>query len=179
MKKTILKYAAVLFTSITIVSCSDDDDPAVINEEETITTVKLTVTETGTTTSTEYTWTTDDQDPITLQANTTYNVTIEFLDESDPNDIEDITAEVIEEADEHFVFYETTVSGLTYISAMNDTEDTNNIGINISTMWTTGDVGTGIIRAYLIHEPTTKVGTARADFGGETDIQVEFNTTIQ
>ncbi|RZS99525.1 type 1 periplasmic binding fold superfamily protein [Aquimarina brevivitae] len=179
MKNVTLKYLTILFLSITVLSCSDDDDPAVINEEETITTVKLTVTESGSTTSTEYTWTEDSQDPITLQANTTYNFTIEFLDESNPDDVEDITAEVIAEADEHYVFYENTVTGLVFQSAADDTQDSNDISINVSTDWTTGSAGTGIIRAYLIHEPTTKTGDSRADFGGETDIEVEFTTTVQ
>ena len=34
----------------------------------------------------------------------------EFYDASDPNDVENMTLEVIEEADEHYIFYE--VSGV-------------------------------------------------------------------
>ncbi len=170
----------LLFTLVALVSCSDDDDnPEEVLEQEVITTVVLTVTEMGTTNSTEYTWTEDSQDDVTLDADAMYTFDLQFLDESDPEDVEDITEEVIELADEHFVFYETTVSGLTFDSAAGDTIDSNDIGINLSTDWETGDAGTGIVRAFLIHEPTTKTGTSRDDFGGETDIEVDFNVTVQ
>ncbi|WP_299435675.1 type 1 periplasmic binding fold superfamily protein [uncultured Aquimarina sp.] len=181
MKTTINKLAALLFLStIVFTSCSsDDDNPAVINEEETITTVRLTVLESGTTAPEVYTWTESTQDAITLSANTTYNFKIEFLDESNPSDVDNITEEVIAEKDEHFVFYETTVSGLSFTNASDDTIDSNNIGINISTDWSSTDATTGIVRAFLIHEPTTKEGDSRDDFGGETDIEVSFSVTVQ
>ncbi|WP_025742144.1 hypothetical protein [Aquimarina pacifica] len=169
-----------IFLLCVSISCSDDDDnPDAINEEETITTVLLVVTEEGTTNVDTYTWTESDQDDIVLDADSTYNFKIQFLDQSDPTDVEDITEEVIEEKDEHFVFYETTTSGLTFASASDDTIDSDSVAINISTDWETGDATTGIIRAYLIHEPTTKTGSSRDDFGGETDIEVDFNVTIQ
>ncbi|GAA4276088.1 type 1 periplasmic binding fold superfamily protein [Aquimarina mytili] len=180
MKKGIHKLLSIIFIVSILASCSDDDDnPIVINEEETITTVKLSVTESGTTTTQEFEWTESSQDDITLKANTSYNIKIQFLDESNPNDVEDITEEVIAEKDEHFVFYETTVGGLTFDNASDDTVDANNVGINISTDWSAGDAATGVIRAFLIHEPTSKTGDSRADFGGETDIEVDFNVTVQ
>ncbi|MEW7289649.1 type 1 periplasmic binding fold superfamily protein [Aquimarina sp. 2304DJ70-9] len=180
MKKGILKLLSIIFVVSMLTSCSDDDDnPIVINEEETITTVKLSVTESGTTTVQEYEWTESSQDDVTLKANTSYNIKIQFLDESNPNDVEDITEEVIAEKDEHFVFYQTTVSGLTFDNASDDTIDTNNIAINISTDWSAGDAATGVIKTFLIHEPTSKTGNTRDDFGGETDIEVDFNVTVQ
>ncbi|MDH7446230.1 type 1 periplasmic binding fold superfamily protein [Aquimarina sp. 2201CG14-23] len=180
MKTTINKLAVLFLFTIAFTSCSsDDDNPLVINEEETITTVRLTVLESGTTASQVYTWTEDNQDAITLSANSSYNFKIEFLDESNPSDVEDITAEVIEERDEHYVFYETTVTGLSFTNASDDTIDGDNIGINISTDWSSTDAATGIVRAFLIHEPTTKTGDSRDDFGGETDIEVTFNVTVQ
>ena len=166
---------------VILASCKNDDDaaPEVINEEETITTVKLTVTESGTTTSQEYTWKDGSGEDITLEANKTYNASIEFLDESNPSDVEDITEEVIEEKDEHFVFFQTTAGGVTISSASDDIKDSDQTGINIKTDWATTDAGKGTIKAILILEPTTKTGNSRADFGGETDIEVDFNVTIQ
>lgn len=171
-----------LSVGIILASCKKDDDatPPVINDEETITTVNLMVTETGTSETKTYSWkdggTADD---LSLKANTDYTVEIEFLDESNPSDVEDITEEVVEEKDEHFVFYDaTTISGAAIVSASNDIKDGNSIGINIFTALSTGDATTGILKAVLIHEPTTKTGTSRDDFGGETDVEVDFNVTI-
>lgn len=86
MKTRVHKLLSIFFIVSILASCSDDDDnPTEINEEETITTVKLSVTEAGTTTAQEYTWTESSQDDITLKANTTYNIKIQFLDESNPD----------------------------------------------------------------------------------------------
>jgi len=181
MKTIAYKLIFIFSIALMFTSCGDDDNdnPEVINEEETITTVKLSVTEAGSATPQVYTWTESTKDDITLNANTTYNFKIQFLDESNPQDVEDITEEVIAEKDEHFVFFQNTAAGLSFQSASDDTIDTNDVAINVSTDWSTTDTGSGIIRAFLIHEPTSKTGTARDDFGGETDIEVDFDVTIQ
>lgn len=180
MKKRINRILLMCTLVTVFISCSDDDsNPEVINEEEIITTVKLSVTEIGATNTEVYTWTANKKDDITLDANTMYNVTIEFLDESDPSDVENITEEVIEESDEHLVFYDTTVNGLSYTNASDDVIDTDGIGINIATVWSAGDAASGIVTAFLIHEPTTKTGESRDDFSGETDIEVNFMVTVQ
>ncbi len=166
---------------VILASCKNDDDatPEVINEEETITTVNLKVTESGETTSQTYTWKDKTADKITLKANTEYEVEIEFLDESNPSDVKDITEEVVEEKDEHFVFYDvTTINAVTVASSSKDIKDGNSIGINIFTTWTTSDATTGTLKAFLIHEPTKKTGTSRDDFGGEADIEVDFEVEI-
>jgi hypothetical protein len=33
--------------------------------------------------------------------------------------------------------------------------------------------------AYLIHEPTSKTGSTRADFGGATDVEIEFEVHVE
>ncbi len=170
----------VLLVGVILTSCKNDDDaPAPVNEEETITTVKLTVTETGTNNTQTYIWKDETADKITLKANAAYQASVQFLDESDPSDAEDITLEVVEEKDEHFVFYTTTASGVSFASASGDTIDSDKVGINIKTDWTIGDAATGKITVYLIHEPTTKTGTTRDAFGGETDIEVSFDVEIK
>lgn len=179
MKNTTYKLAFILFTFLAITSCGDDDEPAVINEEETITKVRLTVTKKDSSTSKTYDWTASSKPDITLEPNTSYRVEAQFLDESDPNDVEDITKEVIKEKDEHFVFYDTTVSGLTFDSATGDTIDSNKIPINLVTLWKTTGETNGVVKIFLIHEPTTKSGDSRDDFGGETDIEVDFKVTIK
>jgi len=186
--KTVMPKLLSLILLFFVVACSSDDDgdgednPDVINEQETITTVRLTVTEEGSTEDPdEYTWLDGDESvAITLSADSSYNFKLEFLDESDPAEVEDITEEVIELADEHYVFFETAdLMGTSFTSASDDTIDSDDIGINLSTDWTTTDASTGLIRAYLIHEPTTKSGSVRDDFGGDTDVQVDFDVTIE
>jgi len=167
-----------LFTSL-FISCDDEiENPIVINEEETITTVRLSVTEMNTTETTIYNWTATAKDIVMLKSNSAYNIKVEFLDESDPNDVENITEEVIAEKDEHFVFYDFPTNGLSYMSASDDTIDTSGKGIHISTDWTSTDAGSTMIKVFLVHQPTTKEGTTRADFGGDTDIEVTFETQI-
>ncbi|WP_378186156.1 hypothetical protein ACE939_13675 [Aquimarina sp. W85] len=176
------KHFATL-TSIILffAACSSDDDlPEVINDEETITTVKLTLTTVGSGETQTVIWTKDNEETITLDQDSSYEVSIQFLDESDPNDVEDITEEVIEEKDEHFVYFETTTENLTIQSSEEDVIDSNNKAINLITTWQTPAVSsTGIVKAFLIHEPLTKTGEKRDDFGGETDIEVSFDVVVQ
>ena len=116
---------------------------------------------------------------VTLDSNKTYSVEISFLDESDPSDVENITEEVIEEAEEHVVFYETNLNGLSIQSASNDVTDSDGNPVGIKTNWQTPAAGEqGTLRIYLIHEPTTKTATTRAAIGGETDVEVDFLVRI-
>ncbi|WP_459210157.1 type 1 periplasmic binding fold superfamily protein [Aquimarina rhabdastrellae] len=184
--KTISKFLAISVMTMFISCSSDDDAPQVINEEEVITTVRLLVTEDGTTNTQTVTWKegvngANNLPNVTLEESKTYSVKVQFLNESDPNDVEDITEEVIEERDEHYVFFDNSaVNGVTIASGNEDSIDSNNIGINIDTDWTVTAGSTGRnLRVYLIHEPTQKTGSTRADFGGETDVEVDFNVTIQ
>ena len=52
--------------------------------------------------------------------------------------------------------------------------DSDGIAININTTWTTGDAESGTVRVYLIHGPSSKSGTTRAQFGGGTDVEVRI-----
>ncbi len=168
------------FMALTIVSCSSDDnnDITPINNEEAITTVNLTFTNVEDSTDTKtYPFTDDSNTTIKMVQNKKYNVTIEFLDESDINNIENITEEVITEADDHFVFYESKSNDLTITPADDDTKDSEGKNININTIWSSSTTGDSEGEIFLIHEPTTKDGEIRNDFGGVNDVQVSFNVT--
>ena len=165
----------------TTVQCSKDDHdhPEEIHEEEVINRVTLNITDASNSTNT-ITWNEGDTVPtISLSANATYQVSIHFYNASDPNDVEDITEEVIEEADEHHVFFGIADAALSIASASNDTQDGAGNPVNLKTVWTTTTAGSGTVRAYLIHEPTTKTASTRSGFGGETDVEVDFPVTIQ
>ena len=170
-----------LFTALLILSCSkeEEDLPELINEEEVITNVKLVLSASGLDTQT-IDWAVDQNNSqtITLKKNTAYEVNISFLDQSNPSDIEDITEEVEEEADEHQVFYEFSDLSISYASSTNDTKDSNGNPVYLKSVWTASSLGSGTVRAFLIHEPTTKTSSSRDGFGGETDVAIDIPITV-
>lgn len=185
--KKIQILAAILFTSLLTVSCSDDDDAIAIvpvNEEELITTINVTLTPVGGGTVVEYSSQDLDGDgpnlpTVTVSGNltagTTYNGTIELLNETeDPAEV--ITEEVEEESVEHQFFY--TVGGNLDVSTTYTSFDTdgNPLGTTFDLEALTASAGT--LTFTLRHEPT-KPNTGASDAGGETDIEVTFDVTVE
>ncbi|WP_396637938.1 type 1 periplasmic binding fold superfamily protein [Maribacter sp. R77961] len=178
--KTVL---GLLAAGLLTVSCSnDDDDPEVINDEEVITTMNVTLTAA----SGNITLQSQDLDgdgpnaPVidisgNLAANTTYSGSIELLNETE-SPAEDITEEVAEEDDEHQFFFSASgaVTGTDYADADGDG---NPLGILFTL--TTGDAGNGTLQITLRHEPKKPNDGSLSDAGGETDIAQTFNVVIQ
>ena len=184
LKKAYAQYALKIFftllASTIIYSCSKgDDDPEEVNEEEVINRVSIVLAD-GSNSQT-VTWNEGSTPPaITLDVDKTYTASIYFYDASDPTDVEDITEEVIEEVDEHFVLWEIAgLSDFLITSAPTDYAGSDGIPINLITEWATGGAESGNIKVTLIHEPTNKTGTTRSSIGGETDIELTFPTTVQ
>lgn len=174
----ISRIAIVFALTVLFIQCKKDT-PEEINEEEVINRVTLTVTAADGS-SNDYTWNEGDTIPtITLAANTTSNVSVHFYDASDASDVEDITEEVIEEADEHFVFYQISSASLSISAASNDVVDADGISINLKTEWAAAAASSGTVRVYLIHEPTSKTGGSRGELGGSTDVELDFPVSIQ
>lgn len=179
--KKFFKPAILALSLVAMTACSNDDDtPEQINEEEEITDVVLTLTETGTTNVTTYELNEGNgfTGSITIDAGVSYESSIEFLDLSDPSAPEDITEEVIEEADEHQVFYDNSVGTLTINSANDDVLDSAGAPVGINTVWNAEGSTQGNLVIYLIHEPVTKSGETRDDFGGETDVEVSISVVV-
>lgn len=182
-----LKWASLALLFVLAISC-DNDDPEPVNEEELITTVKLTFTPSGGGTAVVATFQDFDgaggNSPIitnpTLAANTSYSVTVQFLDETQ-NPSEDVTEEVEEEAEEHQVFFQ-VASGLNFTYSYND-EDGNGNPIGLAGTVQTGAASNGNLQVVLLHEPNkTASGVAAGDLtnaGGEEDVRVTFAVTIQ
>ena len=133
---------------------------------------------------------------IELEPNAVYTVDAKFYDVgehdegSDDHDHdhdgdheeegEDITDEIIKEKDVHHVFFEMVgLSNVTIESASGDTKDANGFGLNLKTTWTTGAEESGEVKVYLIHEPGTKDGDTRAEFGGEDDVIADFEVHVE
>ncbi|MFD1014899.1 type 1 periplasmic binding fold superfamily protein [Winogradskyella rapida] len=185
-----IKYLFLSVLSLSaLVSCSSDDDtPEVVNEEELITTVRLELTPA---TGEVVVFQSQDLDgdgpdaPIytmegDLVANTDYVGAVQFLNELE-NPAEDITLEVLEEGDDHQVFYtftSATDSSFTY----NDVDSDGN-PIGVSTLFNSGAASTGnTLVVTLRHEPSKSAdGVSAGDItnaGGATDAEVTFTYDV-
>lgn len=176
--------ALLLLLTTSFAACDrGTDDPEEENEEEVITTLRLRfVDSTNTSVATTFSFEDPDGeggnaptvlDDITLNNNSTYTVTVTLLNESDPNDVEDITTEINEEAAEHLFCY--TADGVDVGVELSDSDGTFPIGL--SSTWRTGNAGSGTVQVVLKHQPDgLKDGTCEP---GDTDIDVTFNTIIQ
>ena len=182
LKLITLALITLLFTN----ACSNDDDvtPAPVNEEEIITTITVTLTPAGG--GTTITLKTQDLDgdgpnlPVTtvsgdLAASTTYNGSIELLNETE-DPAEDITVEVEEESDEHQFFY-TISTGLNVTTAYSNFDNNSN-PLGTAFTITSGAASSGVITFTLRHEPI-KPNTGLDNAGGETDLEASFNIAIQ
>ena len=191
--KNIFQTKSVILTSVfisllAVMSCSDDpDDPIIENEEEVITTLTYTLTpsEGGSAVVLSYQDLDGDgaNEPTitngTLSAETTYSGALTLLNETE-SPAESITEEIEEEDADHQFFFETTVSGLSVAYADSD-DDGKPVGL-ASTL-TTGSAGSGNLTVTLKHEPDKSASGVSdgviTNAGGETDISVTWTITVE
>jgi hypothetical protein len=185
MRKQI--FALSLLGAVSLTGCIDDNEPDPVNEEELITTVRLTFT--GPTGQAEI-FSFEDLDgdgpqaPIitsdTLKDSTVYRLGVEFLNATETPP-ESITAEVLAEGDEHQVFFQVSQS-LNLSVSYNDT-DVNGAPIGLLNNVITNANSNGTLKVTLRHEPNkSAAGVPNGDIsnaGGETDIEVTFNVVIE
>lgn len=200
------KFLAMFFVgALVLTSCSDDDDnPDPGTEEEVITTMTVTLTETGGTDTVTLNFFDEDGEdgptsPVvsvegTLKASTTYNGTILLENETeDPAEV--VNEEIEREADEHQFFYFVPENeddlGITiaYTDKESDYENAegnlfeseNPVGITF-TVTTTDQTGDSKLRVVLIHEPVKDAqGVVEGDItnaGGSPDIDWTFDISV-
>ena len=200
-KNTFINTLLVLLI-LFITSCEKSDTPVVENEMEVFTNATIVVTNLSDNSSTTYVFEVeahahDDHGAVApsegddghddhgehtifnLAANSEYEFAITFQNNTDASNPIDMTAEVIEERDDHHVFYEFTDSTLTYDTTTGDTIDSNGNPLNLVTKWTTTTAAEVDVAAYLFHKPTAKDGTTRADFGGAVDVEIDFEAHVE
>lgn len=187
MTNKILRLTIILMAVI-MASCSNDDDnnAVPVNEEEIITTLKVTLTPIGG--GTAVTLQSRDLDgdgpnaPVItvtggdLVAGTTYNGVITLLNETE-NPPENITTEVEEEAEEHQFFFIPS-AGLDAIFTYSNF-DSNGNPLGTQFKLEAVSASTGSVNFVLRHEPNKPNDGTLANAGGETDISVTFDVTIQ
>ncbi len=180
-------FLAIL--AVVLYSCDKDELPEEIHEEEVITTL-ITTLNPDDVEGNDITLTSRDLDGdgpnepvVTIEGefipSTVYTGAIQVLNESDAEDVEDITEEVEEEGEEHQFFYIT--SGNTEVTTLYTDKDENNNPIGIEFKLTTGtDVNDLVLQIVLRHEPdkfAEGVSDGNIDnAGGETDISVTFSS---
>ncbi len=185
--KNLQLYATVLFATLFMVACSNDDDnntPEPVNEEELITTMTITLTPEGG--GPDVVFQTRDldgdgpnppvvTDPVILTAGVTYDGVIKLLNETETPP-EDITLEVEDESDEHQFFY-TRGGGLNVATEYSNFDNNGNpLGTEFKLSSNVPSAGT--LTFTLRHEPT-KPNNGLSSAGGETDIAATFNITVQ
>lgn len=186
--KTIKLLSLSLIAYIGLNACSNDDAPQIINEEEVITTLNVYLTAEGATEQLVFSYKDLDGDGVNpeviasnLSANTSYTGRVEFLNELE-SPAEDITEEVKEEGEEHQVFY--VPSNALNVSTQYQDQDASGNPIGVEFSLTTGTASSGNMTFILIHEGNkvaegASEGVLSDSVGGETDIEVTFNVTIE
>ena len=198
-----LQLLAILFSVITIIGCSNDDDvaPEEENEVEVFTDVTLVFTNTA---DVNDVVTASAQDPdgtgiqelqildaITLAGDTEYTLTYEILNALDPADIEDIGDEILEEDNEHQFFFSFTENvfanptGNGNIDAAADPinyndADENGNPVGLSSTWTTSSTASSgaSFTVRLQHQPDVKTATSGSN-DGDTDFALTFALNIE
>lgn len=180
---SLVSLTAIVGMTLTQISCNKKTTtPPNPNEEELITTFRLTLTDSagvqpaitvqykdldGDGGNNPSVW-----DSIRLKANTTYNAQILLLNETvSPADT--ISNEVLEESKDHlFCFTPTGVN----TSIKRTDLDVNNLEIGLQSKWKTGAISTGTVQIVLRHQPDTKTGSCDP---GASDLDLTFQTWVE
>ena len=190
MKNKIITTAILVAASIAIFSsCKKDVTNPNPDEQELITTVKLTLTTPDSSSKTyvykiqngfnSTTQGTVQIDTLRLAANTIYNSSVEILNEK-ASPVENTTEQIISEQTEHlFLYISTPASGNGSVSFTDGNKDSAGKPFNLTGKLTAAAAGTGSLRFYLVHQPTNKEATNRSDAGGESDVDATFPVVIQ
>ena len=177
------KLLPLALVSLALFSC-EPKDPTDPHEEELITMLNVDLEAGGSTLTLNF----QDLDgdggdaPVitvdTLAANTTYAGSITLFNESE-TPAEELTAEIFDEAEDHQFFFATTGASM---FAYAD-QDNNGNPVGLSFELTTGDAGMESYTITLRHEPEkTATGVSGGDItnaGGETDLEVVFDVTVE
>ena len=186
MKKNVLFSAVLLFFVFVMNSCKKDPvvDP---NEGELITTVRLKLTNTLSSSINPLVYEFKDLDgeggaapvkfdDIVLQKNIPYICEVTVLNES-VSPADDITKEIKAEANDHQFYFVPSSSNLLTVSSY-DT-DTQGLPLGLSSFWVSGlNPGTGTVKVVLKHKPGTKAANDLIN-KGDTDIELNFKLIIQ
>jgi hypothetical protein len=184
MNKIIKTASAFSFIAVLLWSC-DPENPGNPNDQEVITSVKVTATSTSDTIVFSY----SDPDgnggnvPVidtaVFASSQVYHVSLELLDET-KTPVDTITHEIEDEAVDHQFFFTLTNAN---ISTAYDDLDVNGHPVGLESTWTTAGVSSGTLMVTLRHQPNKSGAGVPAgnitNAGGETDIEIVFPVRIE
>jgi hypothetical protein len=183
MNNNIFLCSVIFMFTIASVGCKKDP-VASPNDGELITTLRITLTEKISQIQSVFEFQDLDGeggqapsrfDQIVLDKGSEYTCNLELLNESvDP--IDNITAEILEEGEDHEIFLSATNSLVTFSDL---SKDINNLPLGLSSTWvTTGINGNGTLTITLKHKPGIK---ASGDLvtKGDTDVSIDFSLVVQ
>ncbi|WP_247236918.1 hypothetical protein [Telluribacter sp. SYSU D00476] len=185
--RRMLGWGLLMSAALLLTDCRRADEVDPQDENELITTVRLNFTEQGTTTATTFEFRDPDGeggnpptrfDQIKLKPNTSYNVTVELLDES-KTPVVDLTDEIAEKADEHLMVY--TATPATLLTYTYGDKDSRNFPIGLTGTAQTGTAGRGQLKVQLRHQPPVN-GTAVKNgmaAPGSDDVNLDFELIVE
>ena len=186
------KILAIALVSIfTFSSCSEDDKPAPVVENEVITTVTAVYTPVGGGAAITLKYKDLDgngKDPDVsvsgkFAQNKTYNGVVTFLNET-VNPAIDITEEIKELGLEHQIFYQKTgtINSISYADTASNF-DSSGKPIGLESVFTTTGAASGSIKIILKHEPNKSganvVSGDITNAEGSTDAEVLFTVAVE
>ncbi|MBK7149619.1 MAG: hypothetical protein IPH78_12580 [Bacteroidetes bacterium] len=190
MKKTTFnRLSAITLLSLTILlhACKpvcerNPNDPECAGENELITTLRVTFTDsaTGTAAGTFQFKDADGDglpeqlDTLRLSANITYLAELKFLNES-VSPAEDITPNIAAESNDHLIIFSTPANSLTFRITDYD-NNTPPLPLGLQSYWRSASAGSSTVQITLRHQPGIKDGTPNP---GDTDVEVTFPVQIQ
>ncbi len=182
--KIIRKGILVAIIVMATMSGCKKDEPAPVEDNENLTTLRLKLTESGTTST--FTFRDLDGaggnapviDKVSLKPNKSYTMVVEMLDESKtPASI--ISDAIYDERDQHL--FEYVVTPATILAITTTDKDTRGFPVGLSTNAKTNAVGTGKLKVVLYHQPPVNgkivkdgtFGIGSVDFEGTFDVEVK------
>lgn len=192
------RLLAALFIFSVVFACSEAEAPEEENETEVFTDVELIFTaEDGSVVralaqdptgglglNSSFT-----VQPITLKSNTTYTLTFELLNRL-VAPVENVQEEIVDEDDEHQIFFEFTNGAFSSPTGNGNIQnrngeinyldfDRNSLPVGLRTRWTTaGLLQNGTFRVWLAHQPGVKTPTSTAN-DGDVDFDITFQLSIE
>jgi hypothetical protein len=173
-------FAVVVLAGLVIAGCKKKKEKE--NEEELITTVRVVLTPVSGGAAQTFVWKDADGDggnapvidQIVLAPSTSYNCSLQFLNES-VSPAEDITAEIAAEAADHQVYLE-AATGLVTITNLN--KDNSGLPLGLTSTWAAGAAGSSSVKITLKHKPGQKAANDPVS-KGETDVEVVFPVVVR
>ena len=176
----LLKFFIAILFFTAVFSCRNSENPEDIHEHEEANKITLTITENGTTNlqSVSFQSGTGASAPILLENGKVYDVSVAFYHHHNGID-EDLTSEIIEEKDEHFLKYQFAGISVNVLRTADDVVRSDNQKLGLKTKWTVQSAPSNAVAIIqLIHaadavNDSDHNGGGSAT-GGEADVNAQF-----